>query len=206
MGRFNRHQKRLIQGTNRFNNIAIHRVHEFPNLLGAFCITVERFECRAFYKRNLVTRELVKCEQISNFHLYQLQKLGVVHHIHLVYKHDQVGHTDLSREQNMLAGLWHRPVRSADHQDSPIHLRRACNHILDIICMSRAIRVRIMPLFCLILYRGGINRNTSGLLLRSFIDLIIGEELGHLLICQHLGDCRRKRGLPVIYMPNGTDV
>src|SRR5262245_64293139 len=42
-------------------------------------------------------------------------------------------------EQHVLARLRHRPVDRAHHQDGAVHLRRAGDHVLDVVGVARAI-------------------------------------------------------------------
>src|SRR2546423_870150 len=56
--------------------------------------------------------------------LDELQELRVVHDVDLVEEDHHGGDLDLARQEDVLAGLRHRPVRGAHHQDRPVHLRR----------------------------------------------------------------------------------
>ena len=42
-------------------------------------------------------------QQLADFHLHQLQQLGVVHHVRLVQEHHDVRHAHLARQQDVLA-------------------------------------------------------------------------------------------------------
>ncbi len=64
----------------------------------------------AFDDRGVVAREVVFAEQLSDFDFDQLEQLGVVDHVDFVQVHDDVGHADLAREQDVLSGLRHRAV------------------------------------------------------------------------------------------------
>ena len=46
----------------------------------------------------------------------------------------------------MLARLRHRAVRRRHHEDRAVHLRRARDHVLDVVSVARAIDVRVVAL------------------------------------------------------------
>ena len=54
--------------------------------------------------------KLVLAEQLAHFQLDELEQFGVVDHVALVHVHDDVRHTDLAGQQDVLAGLRHRTV------------------------------------------------------------------------------------------------
>ena len=72
----------------------------------------------------------------------QVKELLVVNLIDLVHEHDNVRHTDLTGEQNVLTGLGHGAVSRGNNQNSAVHLSSAGNHILDVvsICLLYASR------------------------------------------------------------------
>ena len=71
---------------------------------------------------------------------------SVVHLVGLVHEHDDVGHADLTGQQDVLAGLRHRAVRSGHNQDRAVHLRSAGDHVLDIVGVAGAVNVSIVTL------------------------------------------------------------
>ena len=85
-------------------------------------------------------------QQLAHLELDQVQQLRIVHHVHLVHEHDDVGHVHLARQQDVLPRLRHRPVRRRHHQDRAVHLRRARDHVLHVVGVPRAVHVRVVPL------------------------------------------------------------
>ena len=111
----------------------------------------------------------------------------------------------------MLAGLRHGAVRGADHQDRPVHLRRAGNHVLDVIGVPRAIHVGIVPIGGFVLHVTDRNGHNLGgiapaLALTGFGHFVIGDELRHPLIRAHLRQRRRQRRLPVVHVPDRPNI
>ncbi len=96
--------------------------------------------------RQIVAREIVAGQQFANFQLDEFEQFGIVHHVDLVQSDHDVRHTHLAGEQNVLAGLRHRAVGGGHHQDRAVHLRRAGNHVLDVVGVARAVDVRIVAL------------------------------------------------------------
>src|ERR1700682_3671946 len=84
--------------------------------------------------------------------------------------HDDPRHADLSRQQDVLAGLRHRAVGGGDDQDRAVHLGGAGDHILDVIGVAGAIDVGIVTVRRLILHVGSGDRDTAGLFFRRVVD------------------------------------
>ncbi len=59
-------------------------------------LTFQRLQRTADDDRRVVARELVAIEQLSDFHLDQLEQFRVVHHVRLVQEHDDPRYTDLA--------------------------------------------------------------------------------------------------------------
>ena len=98
--------------------------------------------------------------------------------------------TDLAGQQYMLAGLRHRAVRGGNDQDRAIHLRRASDHVFDVVRVARAVDVGIMALVGFIFHVSNIDRNAALSFFRRFVDLIVGEKLRLALLLQNLRNRR----------------
>src|SRR3954454_6590963 len=48
-------------------------------------------------------------------------------------------------EQHVLAGLRHRAVGGGDHEDRTVHLGGTGDHVLDVVGVTRAVHVRVVP-------------------------------------------------------------
>ena len=107
----------------------------------------------------------------------------------------------------MLARLRHRSIRRRHHQNRAIHLRRAGDHVLDVVGVSRAIHVRVVAVLRFILHVRHRNGDAPLALFRRVINRIKRAEL-HLgiMLRQHLGDGRRQSRLAVIDVTNGPNV
>src|ERR1700720_4023672 len=152
--------------------------------------------------------ELVLGEQLANLELDQLQDLLVVHHVRLVQRDHDVGHADLAGEQHVLAGLRHGTVGRGDHQDRAVHLGGTGDHVLDVVRVTGAVNVRVVPLLGLVLDVRDRDGYAPLLLFLRVVDLVEGSEgvdLGHPVV-KPLGDRRGQRGLAVVDMPDGADV
>ena len=167
---------------------------------------LQRAQGRALHDRDVVPRKVVARQQLANLELDQLQKLGVVDHVHLVHEHHQRRNTHLARQQDVLAGLRHRTVRRRHHQDRAVHLRRPGDHVLDVVGMARAIDMRIMPLRRLVLDMRGRDRDAARPLLRRLVDLVERHKGAAPRLRHHLGDRRRQRRLAVIDVTDRADV
>jgi hypothetical protein len=158
---FDRHQERLVDVARRQRHVLVHRFHQLVDLGFPLRFAVQRTQRRAANHRHIVARELVLRQQLAHFHLHQVDQLGVLHRVALVQKHQHVGHAHLARQQHVLLGLRHRPVGGRDHQDRAVHLRRAGNHVLDVVGVAGTIHVRVVPVRRLVLHVRRGNRDAA---------------------------------------------
>ena len=111
-------------------------------------------------------------KQLANFHLHQVDQLLVFHRVALVQEHHDVGHAYLARQQNVLLGLRHRTVGRRHHQDRAVHLRRARDHVLDVVGVTGAVHVRIVPVRRLVLHVRRRDRDAALPLFRRVVDRV----------------------------------
>ena len=173
---FDRHQERLILRALRLRDVVVDRLHQLQDrvLAELRVLALERHQRRALDDRNLVAGEIVLRQQLADFELDQLEQLRIVDHVDLVEEHDQRRHADLAGEQDVLAGLRHRAVGGADHQDGAVHLRGAGDHVLHVVGVAGAVDMRVMALVGLVLDVRGGDGDAARLLFRRLVDLVIG--------------------------------
>src|SRR5580658_4265728 len=149
-----RHQERLVDLAGRLRDGIVAGGHELHDLLAPLGVTLERLQRGYPHHRHVVTGELVLGEQLADLELDELEDLLVVHHVRLVQRHHDVGHADLAGEQHVLTGLRHRTISRGDHEDGTVHLRRTRDHVLDVVRVTGAVHVRVVPLLGLVLDMG----------------------------------------------------
>lgn len=93
--------------------------------------------------------------------------------LYLVNKNNDVLDTNLFSKDQVLSSLWHCTICGGDNQYSAIHLRCSCDHVFNVIGVTRAICVSIMTIFCLVLNVRDINGNSASFFFRSIVDLAI---------------------------------
>ena len=91
-------------------------------------------------------------------------------------------------------------------EDGAVHLRRAGDHVLDIVRVAGAVNVRIVTLLGLVLDVRGVDRDASRFLFGGLIDLIVLHDLGLTLGRAIHGDRGGKSGLAVVNVADGADV
>ena len=155
---------------------------------------------------HVIAREFVLVQQLSQLQLNQFGQFLVIHHVHFVQEHQDGGDLDLPREQHVLEGLGHWPIRCADHEDGAVHLRGAGDHVLDVVAMTRRIDVRIMPGIGFVLDVLDRDRDAALALLGRVVDVVERHELGHAFERQHLSDGCRQRRLAMVHVADGADV
>src|SRR5581483_5471458 len=202
-----RHQERLVFRSLRRRNVAVYRLHQLPDALilrrpRVRRPTLQRRQRTPPNNRNLIPGKSILRQQLPQLHLHQLQQLLVVHHVYLVQVHHDRRHLYLPRQQYVLPRLRHRPVRRAHHQDRPVHLRRARDHVLDVVRMPRTVHVRIVPLVRLVLHVRYRYRDPSRSLLRRVVYRVKAPKLRFTPQRQRLRDRRRQRRLPMVHVPN----
>src|SRR5438105_7549326 len=126
---FDRHQERLLNVALRRRNIAINGVHQLVDRLLPILIAFQSFQRRDLHHRNVIAGKLVSAQKLSYFQLHQLEQLRIVNRIHLIQGHHHRRHPYLPSQKNVLASLRHWSISSRHHQDRPIHLPRARDHV-----------------------------------------------------------------------------
>ena len=205
---FDRHQERLVDRTLRLRNVGVDRLHQLENrvLADLRLLALERAQRRALDDRDVVARELVLRQKLAHLHLDQLEQLLVVDHVDLVHEHDQRRNADLTRQQDVLAGLRHRAVGGRHHQDRAVHLRRARDHVLHVVGVARAVDVRVVPVLRLVLDVRRRDRDAARALLRRLVDLVVGRVRRAARLGQNLRDRGRQRRLAMVDVTDRTDV
>ena len=203
-----RHQERPVHRPLGLRDVAVDRLHQRQHraLAERLVPALEREQRRALDDRDLVARKLVLREQLAHLELDQLQQLRVVDLVDLVEVDHDRRHPDLAREQNVLAGLRHRPVGRADHQDRAVHLRRTGDHVLDVVGMARAVDMRVVAFRRLVLDVRGVDRDPARLLLGRLVDLVVARVGRAAGLRQNLGDRRGQRRLAVVHVTDRAHI
>ena len=206
------HQERLVDHALRRRDVGVDGVHELPDLLLPLFVALESLQSGAADDRGVVARELVRVEQLANFHLDELEELLVVDHVALVQEDHDVGHADLTGEQDVLAGLGHRAVGGGDNEDGAVHLSSTRDHVLDVVSVTGAVDVSVVAGIRLVLDVSDGDRDTALALLGSLVDVLERREVGTsgavraVVLGQRLGNGGRQGRLTVVDVADGTDV
>ncbi len=169
-------------------------------------VALERLERRALDDRDVVAGELVLGQQLADFHLDELEELLVVDHVGLVEVDDDVGHADLTGEQDVLTRLGHGAVSSADDEDRAVHLGGTGDHVLDVVGVTRAVDVGVVTVVRLVLHVSDRDGDAALALLGSLVDVLERREVGKALVGLSLRDRRGQRRLAMVDVTDGTDV
>jgi hypothetical protein len=106
----------------------------------------------------------------------------------------------------VLARLRHRAVGGGDDQDRAVHLRRAGDHVLDVVGVARAVDVRVVALVRLVFRVVDVDRDAAFPLFGRAVDLVVSLVLGEAALRQHLGDGGGEARLPVVNVADRADV
>ena len=78
----------------------------------------------------------------------------------------------------MLAGLGHRALLGGDHQDRPVHLRSAGEHVPHVLGVAGTVDVRVVAARGLILQMRALDGESAAALERRAVDVLVRHELG----------------------------
>ena len=197
---FHRHQERLVHLAHRLRDLRVQRLQQLVDRLLPLRVAVQRRQRRSADDLRVVALELVLGQELADFHLHQVQHLRVFHRVALVQEHHDVVQTHLARQQHVLARLRHHAVQRAHHQDRAVHLRRARDHVLDVVRVARAIDVRVVPLRRLVLHVAHRDRHRLRLVAddAALRDVRVLDLLRQVLLALDLHDRRRQRRLAVV--------
>ena len=184
---FHGHQEGAVDGALGRGDVAVQRGGQLHDgLLAELALVTFHGELGAAVDDGGgVAGEFVLVEQLAHFHFDELEQFGVVDHVALVHEHDDVGHADLARQQDVFAGLRHGAVSSRDDQDRAVHLGRAGDHVLDVVGVPGAVDVGVVPIGRLVFDVGGVDGDAARLLFGRRVDLVVGLGLAAELGRQH---------------------
>ena len=106
----------------------------------------------------------------------------------------------------MLARLGHRAVSGGHHQNRSVHLRRAGNHVLDVVGVTGAVHVRVVPRRRLVLDVGGVDRDTARFFFRRGVNGFIRHRLRSPALRQNRRNRRCQARLAVVHVTDCPDV
>ena len=201
-----RHQERLVHFPHRIRYEVVARIHQLPDAFAHGIVfrplpLFHDFQRRSAYDRDVVSGEVVFVQKFPYFHFHKVQQLRIVYLVRLVHEYHNRRNVHLTRKQHVLPRLRHRSVSSGHHQDRSVHLRRSRDHVLDVVRMSRAVDVRIMPLLRLVFHVRYVDRYPALPLFRRLVYHVVRRKFRQARRRQTLRDRRRQCRLPMVYVP-----
>ena len=155
---------------------------------------------------DVIAREVVGGQQISDIHFYEFKKFFVVNEVGLVHKYNDIRNAYLTSKKDVFTSLRHRTIGRSTNKDSTVHLSSTSDHVFNIVSVARAVNVCIVTSIRLIFNVSGINCNTTCSFFGCFIDFIISH-----LLCttasshNHRDSCGQSR-FTVVNVANRTNV
>jgi hypothetical protein len=194
------HEERLLGVTLRGGDPGVNVVEELVDPLDTnlWPAALNGAQGGTHHNGGVVTLEAVGGEQLAHLHLDELQHLLVLDSIHLVDEDDDALDTDLAGEEQVLPGLGHLTVAGGNDDNGTVHGRGTSDHVLDVIGVTRAVDVGVMPVVGGVLDVCGGDGDTTLALLRSLVDGAILEVGGVALFGLTLGDGGCEGGLWIV--------
>lgn len=191
------HQERLSDVALGGGDPGVDVLKELIDLLNTNVVlaVLDGAKSRAHDDGSLVTLEAVGGKQLAHLHLDKLQHLLVLNSIDLVDEDDDALDTDLTGEEQVLPGLRHLSVAGGNDNDGTVHGSSTSNHVLDVIGVTGAVNVGVMPVVGGVLDVCGGDGDTTLALLRRLVDGAIVEVGGVALLGLTLGDGGCEGGL-----------
>jgi len=106
----------------------------------------------------------------------------------------------------VLLGLSHGSVGCCNDDDGAVHLSSTGDHVLDVVSVTRAVNVSIVPVGGLILNVSGVNGNTTLFFFRGVVNCIVSECLIAEQFCTVHGNCCGKGSLTMVNVTDGSYV
>ena len=203
---FDRHEERLIDGALWKRDVGVDAFHQFEDVRLVGSVAFKGLEGRSLGDGDFVAREVVLAEQVADFHFDEVEQFLVIHHVHFVHEHDEGGNADLTGEQDVLTGLGHWTVSSGNHEDGSVHLGGSRDHVLDVVGVTGAVDVSVVPIFGFVLDVGGIDRDAAGFFFRGGVDVRVALGLGEALFGEGGGDGGGQSGFAMVDVTDGADV
>ena len=206
---FDGHQEGLVDVALGIGDEVVASLQQFDDALGFRSVGIVAFQSLqsgTTDNGHVVAGEVVGRQQFAHFQFHQFQQFFVVHQVALVQEHDQLGHADLTGEQDVLTGLRHGTVGSGHHQDTAVHLGSTGDHVLDVVSVAGAVHVSVVTLFGFVFHVGGGDGDTTFLFFGSLVDFVVGNEATGALQTGDLGDGGGQSGLTMVDVADGTNV
>ncbi|MNJ87695.1 hypothetical protein D3C87_52220 [compost metagenome] len=165
-------------------------------------VAFQRQFCRTFNDRQVVAWEFVFRKQLTHFHFNQFQQFCIINHVRFVQEHDDVWNTNLTRQQDVFAGLWHWAVCCGANQDRAVHLRCAGDHVFNIVGVAWAVNVSVVTGFGFVFNVRGVDRDTARFFFWRVIDLIVTLSFAAEFLRQYCRDRSCQCGFTMIDVTN----
>src|SRR5882724_87891 len=205
---FDGHQERLVDFAHRLRNFRVEHCQQVVDRLLPLRHAVQRRQSGDLRHLGVVAVELVLGQQLTDFHLDQLEHVLVFDRVTLVERDHHVVQTDLLGQEHVLARLRHDRVERRDDQDRAVHLRGAGDHVLDVVGVAGAVDVRVVARRRLVLHVR--HRDRHGLRLvahdAALGDIRVLDLFREALLRLHLHECGRQGRLAMIDVTDGPDV
>ncbi len=206
---FDWHQERLVDNTNWIWDVAVQSLNQFTNGRGAHFVVVFAFQShtsRTDDDRSVVTWEVVSAQQIAHFHLNQFQQLSVVYQVSLVQVNHDVRNANLTGQQDVLTGLWHRTISGRANQDCAVHLGSTGDHVLHIVSVTWAVNVSVVTDQRVVFNVRGVDGDTTSFFFWCAVDFIEINDCRTEYFGANASQSSSQSGFTVVNVTDGANV
>ena len=202
------HQEGLVGLASGLGDLGVDGVHQLADRSNALGLAFEGRRGGTANDLGVVAVKVVLAEELTDFHLDEVEELFVVDEVDLVEEHHDLRHADLAGEEDVLTGLGHRAVSGRNHEDGAVHLGSTGDHVLDEVSVSRAVDVRIVALVALVFHVGHGDRHDLGRVAEgtALSDISVGLEFSQALISLNLQNGGGQGRFTVVNVADGANV
>ncbi len=116
------HQEVFIFLTDGLGDPVVDGIHQLFNSLDTAGFAVQSGKGGTADDGDVVAIEVIGAQELADFHLDEVEQLGIVNKVALVQEHNELGNANLTGEQDVLTGLGHGTVGGGHNEDSTVHL------------------------------------------------------------------------------------
>src|SRR6266540_15238 len=170
-----RHQEWLVEVALGLRNVVVHSLNELHDSVFVGGVAFESLGSGTLNNRTVAV-EAVLLQKVTDFLFDEFDEVSVSE-VHLVKEDQNLRHTNLLGQQNVLASLGHRTIGGRHNEDGTVDLSGTGDHVLDVVGVTGHVDVGIVALLRLVFGVRSSDGNTTGALFWSVVNVGVSLRL-----------------------------